>query len=57
MNKSCDCCKLIKPLKQENLDLKENIVYLETLIKKIENELEELKNTHHDPEIDKYFFF
>lgn len=57
MNKSCDCSKLIKPLKQENLDLKENIVYLETLIKKIENELEELKNIHHDPEIDKYFFF
>jgi len=57
MNKSCDYSKLIKELKQENLYLKENVVYLESLIKKIKNELEELKNTHHDPEIDKYFFF
>jgi hypothetical protein len=56
MNKSCDCSKLITSLKQENLYLKENILYLESLIKKIETELEELKNIHHDPEIDKYFF-
>jgi hypothetical protein len=57
MDKSCDCSKLIKKLKQENLYLKENVVYLESLINKIKNELEELKNIHHDPEIDKYFFF
>lgn len=57
MDKSCDCSKLIKKLKQENLYLKENVVYLESLINKIKNELEDLKNIHHDPEIDKYFFF
>jgi predicted RNase H-like nuclease (RuvC/YqgF family) len=61
MNYSCERCKKIKnelgELKNENVYLKEKIIYLEMLIKNIKNELADLKNIQNDTHTDKYFFF
>ena len=50
--KSCDCYKIIKKIETENLILKEDVLFLHNLVKKLK---EELKMVHYDPEIDKYF--